>query len=205
MIMLRSASSFAFSGRSLLAISQSSSTRFEVAARRCSSSSASMQIRTATTKRRMATLAALFTVTSATALAAGPSKNNEHHLGWNLKSATDTALCEGEKSTKNAHDQILPESILKYDHYNGVIIHLDWLFNQTTATTINGAVNGDDQSEVDDREQLQQLKQEWEQSPDIFETLLKNSLQKWKQEGRKGIWVHVPRNMAAVVPVRTFF
>jgi hypothetical protein len=51
------------------------------------------------------------------------------------------------------------------------------------------------------KQELQQLYQDWSQHPEKFETLLQRSLQRWKAEGRKGIWIHAPRDMAGIVPV----
>eukprot|EP00980_Cylindrotheca_fusiformis_P016022 scaffold4715_cov115-Cylindrotheca_fusiformis.AAC.6 len=60
------------------------------------------------------------------------------------------------------------ESVLAYDHYNGVTLHLDRL---------------------DD-----------DHSPTEFAENLKQALDFWKTEGRKGIWVHAPPHKAHMVP-----
>lgn len=60
------------------------------------------------------------------------------------------------------------ESVLAYDHYNGVTLHLDKL--------------------------------EDNHGPEMFARNLKEALNFWKAEGRKGIWVHAPPNKAHLIP-----
>jgi len=76
----------------------------------------------------------------------------------------------GDSLSFNGEDKFMAppfkESILEYDHYNGVTIHLDRL---------------------DDAQEAK------------FEGDLKQALDLWKAEGRKGIWVHAPRNKAHLI------
>jgi len=150
-------------------------------------------------RRRAASVAAIVAATSAmTALAASqqgsiPDQNNNH---WNLHHQSSTTSCEGQ-STTDTSIRTLPESLLKYDHYNGVIVHLDWIFNFPPTDNDNGEASPD----LEQQEELQQLYHAWCEHPSIFERILERSLAKWKDEGRKGIWIHLPRSMAGIVPV----
>jgi hypothetical protein len=85
-------------------------------------------------------------------------------------STTTTDTMEMEDSLKVPP---FDESSLSFDHYNGVVLHLD---------KINA--NGNDHSVVS------------------FEQDLQQALLFWKAEGRKGIWIHAPSSMAKFVPVR---
>jgi hypothetical protein len=159
---------------------------------------ASYFINTSVSRSRVATVAALLTATSATVMAAyhqsddnGSSINDRN---WGLKSTNNMYIadCESQKTDQASETlEFLPETILKFDHYNGVIIHLDWIFNQTVV----------EDGETEKQQQLKRLYKEWKENPRSFEDLLQRSLQNWKNEGRKGIWIHLPREMASVVPV----
>merc|ERR1712003_24328 len=65
---------------------------------------------------------------------------------------------------------LFPEESLKYDSYNGVTISLQSVPSETTDNL------------------------------NKFQNTLKESLQEWRNEGKRGIWIHVPRNFAHVVP-----
>jgi hypothetical protein len=60
------------------------------------------------------------------------------------------------------------QSVLAYDHYNGVTLHLDKL--------------------------------EDNHASDLFAEKLKQALNFWKAEGRKGIWIHAPTDRAHLLP-----
>ena len=186
-------------------------------------------------KRRAASAAVVFTVTSATALAASSHHDNarsaaprsgtgttihgNHKRSWpsvvSSLSATKPTMtdCEGTASKTAAvaasETTIIPEYLLKFDHYNGVIIHLDWIFHHPNATADQSSSHGNEKGFLE-KEQHQQehnqdfldaLYHEWKDHPDKFERILERSLQQWKAEGRKGIWVHMPKDMANLVPV----
>jgi len=123
---------------------------------------------------------------------------------YNPLTYTNTTSCE-EESTPISK---IPEYLLKYDHYNGVILHLDWIFNHPNSTTSNSMMykeNNNNNSTRVKQEDLEALVYEWIQHPEQFDQLLQSSLQQWKEEGRKGVWVHLPKSMAPLVPVRFSF
>lgn len=68
------------------------------------------------------------------------------------------------------------ESALEYDHYNGVTLHLERL-------------NDDDVHK---------------KTTSKFADNLKQALEFWKAEGRKGIWIHAPKEKAHLIPVRRY-
>jgi len=70
------------------------------------------------------------------------------------------------------------ESVLAYDHYNGVTIHLD-KYDQT----------GDDYDDNDD-----------DSLSSSFAAKLNDALAIWKAEGRKGIWIHTNAQSAKYIP-----
>lgn len=76
-------------------------------------------------------------------------------------------------TTNQAHDT--NESCLEYDHYNGVTLYLGkWKPNREEASNDN---NNSDVVSAED-----------------FEKALKDALKIWKNEGRKGIWIHIPKS-----------
>ena len=87
--------------------------------------------------------------------------------------ANNTTLCEGEESIKNS-DSIFPEDALHYDTYNGVTIHM---------------------SKLPPSYQNPQSS-----SSSLFTSTLTKSLQQWKQNGKRGIWIHVPTEYSYVIP-----
>ena len=95
--------------------------------------------------------------------------------GYSSSLASSSA--EGEIGTE-VHVLPFEESGLSYDHYNGVTLHLDKI-SKIYPTPVEGCKNNVP-SFIDD---------------------LKEALTFWKSEGRRGIWIHVPLNMAHVVPV----
>ena len=71
---------------------------------------------------------------------------------------------------------VFPEEALTYDTYNGVTIKLEEIYN------------GDETQSFD---------------PVAFSNTLQHSLQTWKKEGRRGIWIHIPTSCSAAVPICT--
>ena len=101
-------------------------------------------------------------------------------------STENTTRCDGdEEASENetVHVMELPfdESVLTYDHYNGVTIHLD-KYEQT---------NGDGDENCDDS---------YESKETLFAKQLNDALTIWKAEGRKGIWVHANTESAKYIP-----
>lgn len=86
----------------------------------------------------------------------------------------EAALCEDTESSSNS----FPEEILKYDSYNGVTINLRKLAGE------EGHPN-----QIFDVE--------------AFTNKLQRSLEKWRKEGKRGIWVNIPSSCSAAVPICT--
>ena len=100
-------------------------------------------------------------------------------------SSTNTTCCEqSEDESENESIQVteipFDESVLTYDHYNGVTIHLD-KYEQ----------NGEEDNTSDDSFSSQQS---------LFATKLNDALTIWKAEGRKGIWIHADAESAKYIP-----
>jgi 8-oxo-dGTP pyrophosphatase MutT (NUDIX family) len=86
------------------------------------------------------------------------------------------ASCEPtspDNQTNIPEDASFPERLLSEDHYKGVTIHLDKMTDHQEMTV-----------------------QE-------FQSCLAQSLQQWEQQGRKGIWIHVPPGQADKIPIAT--
>ena len=86
--------------------------------------------------------------------------------------ASSVAVCQEDDSV---HVPPFEESMLTYDHYNGVTLHLDKLSDTSDSSS----------------------------SLETFPKDLEEALNFWKAEGRKGIWVHCSTEQAHLVPVRT--
>ena len=69
-----------------------------------------------------------------------------------------------------------PDEILQTDTYNGVSIRLDHVKGGEDATICH---------------------------PESFRQMLKSSLQTWKDDGRKGIWIYAPTERSNLVPIAT--
>jgi 8-oxo-dGTP pyrophosphatase MutT (NUDIX family) len=69
--------------------------------------------------------------------------------------------------------EIFPEEVLKHDTYNGVTIDV-------------GKFVGGDPLDVS-----------------AFEKMLGNSLDIWRQEGKRGLWINIPTSCSGVVPICT--
>jgi 8-oxo-dGTP pyrophosphatase MutT (NUDIX family) len=92
--------------------------------------------------------------------------------------STAAAILDDEVAlceTGNESD-VFPEEALTYDTYNGVTIKLEEIYN------------GDETQSFD---------------PVAFSNTLQQSLQTWKKEGRRGIWIHIPTSCSAAVPICT--
>lgn len=86
----------------------------------------------------------------------------------------ETLCQEDENDDSSLTVPPFDESVLAYDHYNGVTLHLDKLSTEATG-------NSEDESS-------------------LFALKLKQAMEFWKAEQRKGIWVHVPTSKAHLVP-----
>eukprot|EP00535_Pseudo-nitzschia_heimii_P013083 CAMPEP_0197195912 /NCGR_PEP_ID=MMETSP1423-20130617/32072_1 /TAXON_ID=476441 /ORGANISM="Pseudo-nitzschia heimii, Strain UNC1101" /LENGTH=445 /DNA_ID=CAMNT_0042649675 /DNA_START=78 /DNA_END=1415 /DNA_ORIENTATION=- len=92
--------------------------------------------------------------------------------------STNVTYCESESEGEHENEVTsvmkipFDESVLSYDHYNGVTIHLDKY----------------DQQKVPDLRQPS------------FATKLEDALTIWKAEGRKGIWIHASTESAQYIP-----
>jgi len=98
--------------------------------------------------------------------------------------SNNTTLCEeieGKCESESIRVTEIPfdESVLSYDHYNGVSIHLD-KYDQHDNDGIH-----DDSSTA---------------PQSSFATKLDDALTIWKAEGRKGIWIHANTESAKYIP-----
>mmetsp|Transcript_25160 Transcript_25160/g.59342 ORF Transcript_25160/g.59342 Transcript_25160/m.59342 type:complete len:398 (+) Transcript_25160:372-1565(+) len=84
-----------------------------------------------------------------------------------------STLCQESEEDQNVVVTEIPfdESVLTYDHYNGVTMHLDKLDNLDDANNQNN-----------------------------FATRLNDALAIWKAEGRRGIWIHTNAQSAKYIP-----
>lgn len=67
--------------------------------------------------------------------------------------------------------QEFPPESLQYDHYSGVAIH------------------------------VQHLQEELLQNSFLYSKVLESSLQLWKMEQRRGIWIHIPKKHGHLINV----
>jgi 8-oxo-dGTP pyrophosphatase MutT (NUDIX family) len=87
--------------------------------------------------------------------------------------ASTTIMAEDPNRTVPVLETIMfPESILTYDHYNGVTVHLDHIHHDDFS--LNAAA---------------------------VQARLGNALAEWTKQGRKGIWIHLRNNQSELVPV----
>jgi hypothetical protein len=82
--------------------------------------------------------------------------------------------------------QPFPESILDLDDYRGVTIRFDRA--EATATTRRWTNHLDSGNSA----------------ATTFRQELQDALTLWRMEGKRGIWMHVPQDMAFVVPVSSY-
>lgn len=99
--------------------------------------------------------------------------------------STNTTYCDesesgGEEESIHVTEIPFDESVLSYDHYNGVTIHLDKYHH-----------NDDANESHDDASPSRQ---------NSFATKLNDALTIWKAEGRKGIWIHANTESAKYIP-----
>lgn len=83
------------------------------------------------------------------------------------------ASCEHEASSCEGKLETFPESVSSYDTYGGVTI---------------------------DVKKLCELGEEWTDG-ERFESILERSLEMWKQQGTKGVWLNIPTSCSHVVPI----
>jgi 8-oxo-dGTP pyrophosphatase MutT (NUDIX family) len=95
--------------------------------------------------------------------------------------STNTTSC-AESENESTHVTKIPfdETVLSYDHYNGVTIHLDKYDK-----------NDDDENNNEESSTSQQSS---------FATKLNDALTIWQAEGRKGIWIHTNTESAEYIP-----
>ena len=85
-------------------------------------------------------------------------------------------MASSENNETNGPSAPFPETILRYDDYNGVTMHLE---------------------KCDEKDQELLL------DPITFEQRLVTALEQWKDQGKKGIWIHCPIQHSALIPVAT--
>lgn len=95
-------------------------------------------------------------------------------LDTTMAIATATAT---PTATANVTVQPFDDSVLSYDHYNGVTIHLDKYHTHHRHNNSSSSSNNE-------------VLLETEVAVKTFARKLEDSLRSWKLEGKKGIWVH---------------
>jgi ADP-ribose pyrophosphatase YjhB (NUDIX family) len=89
---------------------------------------------------------------------------------------------------------VFPPEILQHDHYNGVTIHLDRISSASSSASSAAASSAScDSSSLSETSSLSSLLH--------FEQTLQSSLLEWKKQGKKGIWIHVPRHEVDKIPI----
>ena len=80
-----------------------------------------------------------------------------------------------------------PDEMLEHDTYNGISLRLDHIH------TIDNVDDGNNNNNKIDLDEVLE--------PNSFRERLQSSLEQWRQEGRKGIWIFVPNARAGLVPI----
>ncbi|MGK3762569.1 MAG: ADP-ribose pyrophosphatase YjhB (NUDIX family) [Bacillariaceae sp.] len=114
----------------------------------------------------------------------------------NTLNANTTNCQEGENAVKKSTNTTQPpfdDSVLSYDHYNGVTIHLDKYHHQHQRSN-----NDDDSSGNQLTTAAAAVTIEIET---LFSRKLKDALQIWKSEGKKGIWIHTNSETSKYIPI----
>jgi 8-oxo-dGTP pyrophosphatase MutT (NUDIX family) len=69
------------------------------------------------------------------------------------------------------------DDVLQHDHYGGVTLHLEnWREDQRRDTNDRDAIDGNGEAD--------------------FASVLAASLEEWREQGKKGIWIHVPADQS---------
>ncbi|CAJ1932384.1 unnamed protein product [Cylindrotheca closterium] len=112
-----------------------------------------------------------------------PGRSRPHSSSWmttaglimalSSTAAASQTLCQGDGDNSILTVPPFDESVLIYDHYNGVTLNLEKLLSETT--------NEEEESA-------------------LFAKNLEGAMKFWKAEQRKGIWVHIPTSKAHLVP-----
>ena len=116
-----------------------------------------------------AAAAALLAAAAASGFTAVNGNNNNNNTSTYCTPPSNEE--EEENDVVESH-LLFPESCLEYDHYNGVTVHLDHRY-------IN---NNDDDDDDDDDSIPASLS---------FEAALQRNLEIWRDQGKKGVWLHV--------------
>ena len=82
------------------------------------------------------------------------------------------------------------ESVLSYDHYNGVTLHLGDYMKSIQQST----------SEKEEEEATKPATPDNNDTTGNFASDLETALEFWRAEGRKGIWVHAPPEAVQFIP-----
>lgn len=102
---------------------------------------------------------------------------NSHRPLLSLNVATSTRIAPSNMTHHHHSSTVLqefPEVSLQYDHYSGVAIH------------------------------VQHLKGDFLRDPSTFSKVLESSLELWKMEQRRGIWIHIPKCHGHLISVRLY-
>jgi len=114
-------------------------------------------------------------------LAAPSGEGFEHRSNSSLFSSaaalsvsiTGGAIIANSNTTSCEHDEIFSEDALKYDTYGGITI------DGNSLVPSNGAIF----------------------DAEAFAIKLKKSLEVWKKNGNRGIWINIPTGLSSVVPL----
>eukprot|EP00536_Pseudo-nitzschia_multiseries_P010128 jgi/Psemu1/307053/fgenesh1_kg.300_\ len=92
----------------------------------------------------------------------------------------NVTLCQESEENQNVVVTEIPfdESVLAYDHYNGVTLHLDKMYQLDDGNNQHGKHS----------------------KSSSFATRLNDALAIWKAEGRRGIWIHTNAQSAKYIP-----
>jgi ADP-ribose pyrophosphatase YjhB (NUDIX family) len=115
----------------------------------------------------------------------------------NTLNVNTTNCQEGENTVKKSDNITLPpfdDSVLSYDHYNGVTIHLDKYHHRHQKSNDDDDGDGNDSSD-------NQLSTSTIETETSFSQKLKDALQIWKSEGKKGIWIHTNSETSKYIPI----
>merc|ERR1740130_1653792 len=91
------------------------------------------------------------------------------------------------------------DSVLSYDHYNGVTIHLDKYHHNQHHQTSNDDDSGNDSSGDNHLPTSSTIIETNDET--LFSQKLKEALQIWKSEGKKGIWINTNSETSKYIPI----
>ena len=91
------------------------------------------------------------------------------------------------------------DSVLSYDHYNGVTIHLDKYHHNQHHQKSNDDDSGNDSSGDNHLSTSTTIIETTDET--LFSQKLKDALQIWKAQGKKGIWINTNSETSKYIPI----